>query len=113
MANYLIFTNSKKYPRKNNENIIFDGKNNKSNFVKFLISQKKKEIALESNGKKISCDGNKCVVLGNNEDYNDACPNGICENKSVSLKVKLYKLSCFIIIKFLIFILMILNLINI
>jgi hypothetical protein len=34
----------------------------------------------ESNGKKISCDGNKCVVLGNDED----CANGICENKIVT-----------------------------
>ena len=36
----------------------------------------------ESNGKKISCDGNQCVVLGANEDYDDACANGVCENKS-------------------------------
>ena len=36
----------------------------------------------ESNGKKISCDGNKCVVLGNDEDDINECPNGICENKS-------------------------------
>ena len=34
----------------------------------------------ESNGKKISCDGDKCVILGNDE----VCENGICENKVVT-----------------------------
>ncbi len=34
----------------------------------------------ESNGKKISCDGDKCVILGNDE----VCENGICKNKVVT-----------------------------
>jgi hypothetical protein len=38
----------------------------------------------ESNGKKISCDGNQCVILGNDE----VCENGICENKSSTLYTK-------------------------
>ena len=40
------------------------------------------------NGKKVHCDGNKCVVLG--DDEVEDCVNGVCELKSTQISYSKY-----------------------
>jgi len=42
----------------------------------------------EVNGKKVHCDGNKCVVLGDDEVEN--CVNGFCEPKNIQSSYSKY-----------------------
>ncbi len=41
------------------------------------------------NGKKIHCDGNSCVILGDNEEVED-CVNGVCKKKDNSVSYTKY-----------------------
>lgn len=42
----------------------------------------------EVNGKKVHCDGDKCVVLGDDEVEN--CVNGVCEPKNIQSSYSKY-----------------------